>query len=114
MRYLIDKLEERQTGRKLPEEPVPSVSLASLKTGEQRLAGFGYSNEYQLRATIGVNFWATDAEKRRIREDAEKLLVRAVFADFLSDLNKLRMLAHNRRYGAILDILDVMESRILK
>lgn len=107
---ILDQLREQRTGqRRLSDFRQPAVTeLDCHKTGQVHLTTFAVSEEYVLRATIGVTFWANPAQYHDARIIAERALLHRLYGDTLQLLDEAKHAVFDGDAVTTLEVLDTI------
>lgn len=111
---MLSNLVEHRTGelkvsdfdRKIVAEIIES------ETGEVRKSDFYPQDEYELRATLAIRFWANPAQKQEARLRAEKMLLQTLHQPILVEIARIRSAVMDGDADAVLRAADRIQSAI--
>ena len=77
---IIEKLQEERTGLRMVSDfrDPPTLDVKCGKTGDTRI-GLDANEEYVLKATVAVSFWANQAQYSDGRKHAETVLLHRLY-----------------------------------
>jgi hypothetical protein len=90
----------------------PSLTIRHEETDQMQAQAFGYAQGYLLKATIGVNFWANQAQFQDAYRNAEKTLMTAMYGDVLSSLDLIRSALYAHDIESALVFIDGLEKHL--
>lgn len=117
MTNALSNLRERATHMCRPEEfrRVPAVfDLKDDKTGERRYGSMDRNEEYELSLTVGVRYWANDAQRADARLNAEAVLARTIYEDVLRALSEIRHAVYDGDQRAAIARIGELEKELTR
>lgn len=92
---------------------LPSVNKLSIEeTGKCHPGGFSETKEYVMQVTVGVNFWANQAEYSSGCSQAEKRLLQVIHADILGISDAIRSAIMSGDAKTALSYVDQINKRL--
>jgi hypothetical protein len=117
MTNALSNLRERATHMCRPEEfrRVPAVfDLNEEKTGERRYGTMDRNEEYELTLTVGVRYWANNAQHSDARQNAEAILARTLYEDVLRALSEIKHAVYDGDQQAALGRIVELEQELTR
>jgi hypothetical protein len=88
------------------------LTLQEQKTGEISDFGFAAREQYELRATLRIMFWANRAQYIEARKHAETALMHRVFAPVLAEVAEIRKAVFDGDAHAALEACGRMQKAL--
>lgn len=114
---MLTNLRERATGMCRPEEFMrrPGVfEIEDKPTGEIRPHTLSQNEEYELTLTVGVRYWANNAQRASARKNAESILTHTLYENVLSELVGIRHAVYDGDQLVALRRIATLEERLRK
>ena len=80
---ILHRFREEATGFRKPGRINLSVGISEEATDNSKFNGFTHCDEYLLKLSVYVNYFANQAQKPDARRSAEKHLLHALYGDIL-------------------------------
>lgn len=113
---ILDNLTESRTDQyRCSDFRAPALLEMDCKgTDNYRPQVLDRNEEFELRATVGVRFWANKAQYRDARKTAERVLLDRMYGETLALLNEARKAVFDGDATATLAVLDQIKSNLME
>lgn len=117
MSRLLKELHAYRRGREraMP-TPLDIGSFLELETKRNfdDRAGISRCTGYSMRATVGVNFWANEAEYKDARDCALRMMVTEMYAEVFMALDELHGLLYAGEMAKAHDRIEVLRKELME
>ena len=111
METIIDKAMTSETGNMRPWQTRLETSNVTDQTGETR-PGTDRNTEFRTTLTVGVAFWANQAQYHDAKRDADRTLLHHLYRDILSEFSYMRTAARGQDYESVLQAIGRAEEKL--